>query len=62
MGISTPPDLNATCPYCNRAGMVGREREFTKGTAATVFKCHNCNRTWRVPDTPNVQPERTRPN
>jgi transposase-like protein len=40
------------CPYCGKAGMVGREREVIGSRAVTVFKCHHCNRTWRIPDSP----------
>jgi transposase-like protein len=57
MSTTTPADPNPTCPYCERTGMVGRDREFSKGKAATVFKCHNCNRTWRVPDPAETKPQ-----
>jgi hypothetical protein len=38
------------CPICGRAGLVGSEREVVGDKAVTVFKRHNCNHTWRVPD------------
>jgi transposase-like protein len=40
------------CPRCGRTGLVGSEREIIGTKAVTVFKCHNCNHTWRVPDEP----------
>jgi transposase-like protein len=45
------------CPRCGRGGMVGTEREIVGVKAVTVFKCHNCNYTWRVAD----EPAKTRP-
>ena len=44
------PDPNAKCPYCDRVGMLGHEREFVGGQAVTRYKCHACNRTWQVAD------------
>ena len=38
------------CPVCGKVGMVGREREIVGDRAVTVYKCHHCNNTWRVPD------------
>jgi transposase-like protein len=38
------------CPHCGRAGLVGSEREVTGDKAVTVFKCHHCEYTWRVPN------------
>jgi DNA-directed RNA polymerase subunit M/transcription elongation factor TFIIS len=52
MPIPSAPDPNATCPHCGRSGMVGHDREFVGTKATTIFKCHNCNHTWRVPDAP----------
>ena len=56
MAIPSAPDPKAVCPFCGRSGMVGHEREFKGATALTVFKCHNCNQTWQVPDDANAPP------
>jgi hypothetical protein len=52
MAIPSPPDPKALCPFCERAGMVGHEREIKGAHAVTVFRCHHCNRSWEVPDDP----------
>jgi hypothetical protein len=36
--------------HCGRAGQVGAARVFTGGKAGTLFKCHNCQHAWQVPD------------
>ena len=38
------------CPVCGRTGLVGREREIVGTRAVTVYKCHGCDNSWRVPD------------
>jgi hypothetical protein len=38
------------CHHCGRAGLVGSARVFTAGKAGTLFKCHNCQHKWEVPD------------
>jgi transposase-like protein len=53
MPIPSPPDPKATCPFCEHSGKVGHDREIVGGMAVTIFKCHNCNRTWRIPDEPS---------
>ena len=40
----------SVCPRCGRAGLIGSDREISGQNAATVFRCHNCNHTWRVAD------------
>jgi DNA-directed RNA polymerase subunit M/transcription elongation factor TFIIS len=52
MPIHDPRDPMSQCPHCGRAGLVGSEREVTGDKAVTVFKCHHCEHTWRVPDWP----------
>src|SRR4051812_38955966 len=51
MPTPDPSNPMAECPRCRRAGFVGRDREITGDQAITVFKCHVCHETWRVPDT-----------
>jgi transposase-like protein len=46
-------DPMSVCPRCQRAGLVGSDREISGQKAATVFRCHNCNHTWRVADEPS---------
>ena len=50
MSIDERPHPNAICPFCEKAGMMGHQREFVGGEGVTVYKCHHCNRTWQVPD------------
>lgn len=38
------------CHACGRVGMVGSARIFSGGKSATLFKCHNCQHKWEVPD------------
>jgi transposase-like protein len=63
MPFVAPPDPEASCPFCNREGMVGRERQFVGRDAVSVYKCHHCNSTWHVPDDgrpPYVPPPKPR--
>ena len=46
------------CPRCGRAGQVGSDRVVKGTNAETVFKCHNCEYTWRVSDEDQKGPER----
>jgi hypothetical protein len=50
MPVHDPRNPMSQCPICGRAGLVGSEREVVGDKAVTVFKYHNCNHTWRVPD------------
>jgi hypothetical protein len=38
------------CPVCGRTGLVGKEHEIVGNRAVTVYKCHGCDNSWRVPD------------
>ena len=38
------------CPVCGRTGLVGKEHEIVGTRAVTVYKCHGCDNSWRVPD------------
>jgi len=50
MPVHDPRDPMSVCPRCGRAGLVGSDREMSGTKAATVFRCHNCDHTWRIPD------------
>jgi transposase-like protein len=50
MPVVIQPNPNATCPFCDKAGMVGHEREFVGASSVTIYKCHHCNRRWQIPD------------
>jgi transposase-like protein len=56
MPFAIRPDPNAACPFCQKEGMVGHEREFVGSTTVTIYKCHHCNRTWQVPDDKSKPP------
>jgi hypothetical protein len=46
MDIPSLLEPMAACPFCERAGMLGYEREVAGGKAVVVFKCHHCQRVW----------------
>jgi hypothetical protein len=46
----TPSGPMSKCPVCGRTGLVGKEREIIGARAVTVYKCHGCDNSWRVPD------------
>jgi hypothetical protein len=43
-------DLMERCPHCGRKGQIGSDRVFEGEAAYTMFKCHNCDHVWRIPD------------
>jgi DNA-directed RNA polymerase subunit M/transcription elongation factor TFIIS len=50
----------SVCPRCGRAGLLGSEREISGTNATIVFRCHNCNHTWRVGDDLHASSDATR--
>jgi transposase-like protein len=55
MQIASLLEPMAACPFCERTGMLGYEREVVGGKAVVVFKCHDCQRVWEMSsDTPPV--------